>query len=86
MKAFDDGRNGLPKHIFYLDDGRTVTENVSVPAGARLTITVAGDVTGLPPSLHSAQLVSTDSLPFIAEQSVYDATLTTGYARAGLAQ
>lgn len=71
---------------FYLDDGQTVSKNVSVPAGARLTITAGSDVPGLQPSIHGSQLVSTDSLPFIAEQSVYNSTLTTGYATAGLAQ
>ena len=87
LLALNPNASPLPlQATFYLENGQTVTQNVTVPAGARLTIAVDRDVPGLPASIHGTRLASTNGRGFIAEQSVYNADLSAGYSAAGLAQ
>ncbi len=87
LLALNPNASPLPlQATFYLENGQTVTQGFTVPAGARLTITVNRDVPGLPASIHGTRLASTNGRGFIAEQSVYNADLSAGYSAAGLAQ
>jgi len=80
-----NGRTLRARATFYLATGRMVTRTFSVPAHARYTLDVRREI-GPRGTVHGSQLVSANTLGFIAEQSIYNARFTAGYSTAGLAQ
>ena len=80
-----NGQTLRVRAIFYLATGRMLTRTFSVPAHARYTLDVRRAI-GPRGTAHGSQLVATNGLGFVAEQSIYNARFAAGYGTAGLAQ
>jgi len=80
-----NGQTLRVRATFYLASGRMIARAFSVPAHARYTLDVRRAI-GPRGTVHGSQLVSANTLGFIAEQSIYNVRFTAGYGTAGLAQ
>ena len=79
------GRTATVGIEFYTTAGTATHSDVSIPAHGRLSLAVNG-VARLPAGEHGAVLISTNGVPFVAEQSIYSGDGARGDTLAGLAQ
>jgi len=79
------GRTAMVGIEFYTTTGTATHVDVSIPARGRLSLAVNG-VRRLPAGEHGAVLISSNGVPFVAEQSIYSGDGARGDTLAGLAQ
>jgi len=79
------GRTATVGIEFYTTTGTATHVDVSIPARGRLSLAVNG-VAHLPAGEHGAVLISSNGVPFVAEQSIYSGDGARGDTLAGLAQ
>ncbi len=79
------GRTAMVGIEFYTTTGTATHVDVSIPARGRLSLAVNG-VRHLPAGEHGAVLISSNGVPFVAEQSIYSGDGARGDTLAGLAQ
>ncbi len=79
------GRTATVGIEFYTTAGTATHVDVSIPARGRLSLAV-NRVRRLPAGEHGAVLISSNGVPFVAEQSIYSGDGARGDTLAGLAQ
>jgi len=68
---------------YHTASGQLVQASFNVPANARMTVDLNRSVSDLPRGVHGVTMRSLSGLPFLAEQAIYNQTLTRGFALAG---